>query len=80
MREEVFSALNEIFRDLFDDGGITLSDDTTADDIDGWDSLEHVNLIVMVEKRFKVKFSMDEILSLKSVGDMADLIMRKAGT
>ena len=79
MREEIFTSLNEIFRDLFDDDGITLSDDTTAADIDGWDSLEHVNLIVMVEKRFSVKFSMDEILSLKSVGDMADLIMRKTG-
>ena len=79
MKEEIFTSLNEIFRDLFDDDGITLSDDTTAADIDGWDSLEHVNLIVMVEKRFSVKFSMDEILSLKSVGDMADLIIRKTG-
>lgn len=77
-REDVMAALLLIFRDLFDNDSITLTDATTANDIEGWDSLEHVNLIVMVEKRFKVKFTMDEILSLNNVGDMADLVLRKS--
>ncbi|MDR1670053.1 MAG: acyl carrier protein [Oscillospiraceae bacterium] len=76
-RSEVMAALQELFRELFDDGSITLTDATTAADIDGWDSLEHVNLIVTVEKRFRVRFTMDEILSLQSVGDMADLVCEK---
>ncbi len=76
-REEIMAAMQLIFRDLFDDISIEITDTTTADDIKGWDSLEHVNLIVMVEKRFKVKFTMDEILALKNVGNMADLVLKK---
>lgn len=77
-REEIMAAMQLIFRDLFDDNSIEITDITTADDIEGWDSLEHVNLIVMVEKRFKVKFTMDEILALKNVGNMADLVLKKS--
>jgi acyl carrier protein len=76
-RSEVFEALQEIFCDLFDDSAIKLTETTTADDIEGWDSLEHVNLIVMAEKRFKMKFSMNEILSLKNVGGMVDLVLSR---
>lgn len=73
-REEIFTALNEVFRDVFDDEGITVSDNTTADDIEDWDSLEHINLIVAVEKKFNMKFTMGEVTSMKNVGAMVDII------
>ncbi|MBR1691224.1 MAG: acyl carrier protein [Lachnospiraceae bacterium] len=76
-REEVFDKLNEIFREYFDDEEITLSDETTADDIEDWDSLEHINLIVAVEKAFGMKFTMGEVTTMKNVGAMADLILER---
>ena len=76
-REEVFEKMNEVFRDVFEDDDITVTDETTADDIDDWDSLEHINLINAMETEFGVKFSMGEIVSLKNVGEMADLIISK---
>ena len=56
-REEIYEQLNEDFRDVFDDEDITVNDATTADDIEDWDSLEHINLIVAVEKKFNIKFN-----------------------
>lgn len=76
-REAVFEKLNEVFRDVFDDDAITVNDTTTADDIDGWDSLEHINLIASVEAEFGVKFSMGQVVTMKNVGEMADLILQK---
>lgn len=76
-REEVFEALNEVFRDVFDDEDIVVVDATTADDIEDWDSLEHINLIVAVEKKFGIKFTMPEITALKNVGEMVNLILEK---
>ncbi len=69
--------LAPIFRDVFDDPAIILSPATTADDIDGWDSLSHMNLILAVELRFKVKFALGELQSLKNVGGLVDLIDKK---
>ncbi len=69
--------LQDIFRDFFDDEDIVLTDETTADDIDGWDSLTHVQLIVAVEKAFSVKFSTVEVMKLKNVGEFAVLIEKK---
>ena len=66
-----------IFREVFDDDDIVLSRQTTADDIDAWDSLSHMNLIVAVELRFKVKFALGELQALKNVGDLADLVDKK---
>jgi acyl carrier protein len=66
-----------IFREVFDDEEIVLSRQTTADDIDAWDSLSHMNLIVAVELRFKVKFALGELQSLKNVGDLSDLVDKK---
>ena len=63
-REEIFKALNEVFQDVFDDEDIVVVDTTTAEDIDDWDSLEHINLIVAVEKKFGIKFTMPEITAL----------------
>lgn len=76
-REEVFERLNEVFRDVFDDDEITVGETTTADDIEGWDSLEHINLIASVESEFGVKFSMGQVVTMKNVGEMADLILQK---
>jgi acyl carrier protein len=70
--------LNGIFRQVFDDNSIVLTRDTTADDIDDWDSLSHLNLVIAVEMKFGVKFALGELQSLKNVGDMADLVEKKS--
>lgn len=77
-RDEIFIAANEVFRDVFDDESITVTDSTTANDIEDWDSLEHINLVVAIEKRFGIKFSMREVTSMKNVGEMVDIIMERA--
>jgi acyl carrier protein len=76
-REEVYERLNEVFREVFDDEGITVQDETTAKDIEGWDSLEHINLIVAVESEFGIKFSMGQVNGMKNVGEMVDYIWKK---
>ncbi len=76
-REEVFDRLNVVFREVFDDDTISVNDTTTADDIDLWDSFEHINLIVAIEKNFQIKFNMKETVALHNVGEMADLILTK---
>ena len=73
-REEIFERLNEVFRDVFDDKGIEVTDQTVAADIEGWDSLAHIGLIVSVERSFGIKFSIGEVSSMKNVGAMADII------
>ena len=78
-REDVYEKLNEIFRDVFDDEDITVNDATTADDIEDWDSLEHINLVVAVEKCFGIKFTMGEATGMKNVGEMADIILGRIG-
>lgn len=74
-REEVFEKINEVFRDVFDDESIVVTDTTTANDIEDWDSLEHINLIVAIENKFNIKFKMSEVTGLKNVGEMADVIL-----
>lgn len=74
-REEVFEKLNEVFRDVFDDESIEVVDKTTAEDIEDWDSLEHINLIVAIENKFGIKFKMNEVTGLKNVGEMVDVIL-----
>jgi len=69
--------LTPIFREVFDDDGIVLDRQTTADDIDAWDSLSHMNLIMAVEMKFRVKFALGELQSLKNVGELADLVEKK---
>ena len=73
-REEIYADLNEVFRDVFDDESITVTDETTADDIDDWDSLEHINLIAAVEQQFGIKFNMGQIVTMKNVGEMVTII------
>ena len=74
-REEIYKNLDEVFQDVFDDDTIHVNDNTTADDIEDWDSLEHIGLIVAIERKFNIKFNMWEITSLKTVGEMVDIII-----
>ena len=78
-REEVFKTLNEVFRDVFDDESICVNDHTTSEDIEDWDSLEHINLIAAVEQEFGMKFNMGQVVSMKNVGEMADIILSQVG-
>ena len=77
-REEIFKKLNEVFRYVFDDEDITVTESTSAETIEDWDSLSHINLVVAVEKEFGVKFSMGETQKMKNVGEMVDIIMERA--
>lgn len=73
----VMSELTELFRDLFDEEALVLTSETTADQIDGWDSQMHVMLIVAAEQRFGVKFRTAELESLRNVGQFVQLIESK---
>ena len=66
--------LNQVFQDIFDDDELTITRQTTAKDVEGWDSLMHVRLLVNVEKAFKIKFSSTEFDALRDVGELVDLI------
>lgn len=76
--QEIYDRLNEVFRDVFDDDDITVNEDTTADDIEDWDSLEHINLISAVEDEFGIRFKMGEVSSMKNVGEMVEIIKTRA--
>lgn len=76
-REEIYKELDEVFQDVFDDEDIHVEDSTTADDIEDWDSLEHINLVVAIENKFGIKFNMNEVTSLKNVGEMVDIIVER---
>jgi acyl carrier protein len=73
------SRLNEVFQDVFDDDEISITRATTAADVEGWDSLMHVTLLINIEKAFGVKFTSSEVARLASVGDLLDLIATKLG-
>ncbi len=76
-KEEVTEKLTQSFRDLFEDDTIVLFDEMTAKNIKGWDSLNHINLIILTEKNFKVKFTTKEIQNLPNVGKFIELILKK---
>jgi acyl carrier protein len=69
--------LQGIFRDIFDDDSIVLRDDMTAADVHNWDSLNHIDLIVAVEREFKIKFTTADVTSLKNVGQLLALVDKK---
>ncbi|MCI7803680.1 MAG: acyl carrier protein [Oscillospiraceae bacterium] len=73
-KNELWERLNEVFRDVFDDRKITVDENTTADDIEDWDSLEHINLVEAVEQEFRMRFKMKEVSGMKNVGEMARII------
>ena len=74
-REEAFKRLTNVFREVFDDDPIELTDETTSDDIEDWDSFEHINLIVAVESEFNFKIPMGKVVTMKNVGEMVDIIL-----
>ena len=74
---DVLSKVQEVFRDIFDDETLVLTKETTANDIEDWDSLAHINIIASCEADFKIKFSIDEIVAFKCVGDFIDSIEGK---
>lgn len=77
-RTEIFAKLNEIFEDVLDlEETPNLTDETSANDIEEWDSLSHIQLIVAVEKAFKLKFTSLEIMKWKNVGEMVDTIQER---
>jgi len=76
-REDILAKLHEIFWDVFDDESIEINDETTADDIEDWDSLTHISLIEAVETEFGFKIAMKDVLEMKNVGEMIDIIERE---
>lgn len=76
-KNQILEEVQEIFREVLDNEEIVLANETTADDIEEWDSLTHIQLIVAIEKHFKIKFTSKEILSWQNVGEMIDCIANK---
>lgn len=76
-REEVLEKVNAVIQDVFDDDSIRVSDETVASDVDGWDSLMHITLIGTIEDEFDIKFAMKDVVRMKNVGQMIDLIMEQ---
>lgn len=76
-KEQTLSAIQDIMRDILDEPDIILTETTTASDVEGWDSLTHIHLVVAIEKHFKIKFASREILSWQNVGEMIGSIQDK---
>lgn len=72
--DSIYERLNGVFRDVFDDDSICVNAETTAEDIEDWDSLNHITLIDAVESEFGVRFTMGEVSGMKNVGEMAEII------
>ena len=77
VQTEILAKVQDIFRDVLDNEDIVLTPQTTADDVEDWDSLSHIQLIVAIEKAFKIKFTSKEILSWSNVSEMTESIASK---
>jgi acyl carrier protein len=75
---EIVSRLTPVFRDVFNDDTLEVREGMTAADVATWDSLSNINMIIAVEKAFGVKFSIKDVRNLKNVGELIELIKRKA--
>lgn len=75
-RARVMGEVQVIFRDNFDDDSIVLADGTNANDIEDWDSLEQINLLTAIEKKYSLKFNLGDVRNLANVGDLLDLLER----
>lgn len=78
-RDAIYEKLTVIFRDIFDDEDIEINDNTTARDIEDWDSLEQINLLVAMENEFDIKIPLAEVSKLENVGQMVDLVAKLIG-
>ena len=76
-REEIFSGVQDIFRDIFDDDEMIIEDKTSSNDVEDWDSLNHINLVSAIEMEFKIKFALGELMELKDIRGMIDLMIEK---
>lgn len=76
-RSEILERVTKVFRDEFDNDDLVITDETTADDVEEWDSLSHVQLISSIEKEFKIRFSSKEIMKWRNVGELVDSIISK---
>jgi acyl carrier protein len=79
MTPQVETRLTRVFQAVFDDDSLHLRPEMTADDVEDWDSLTHIDLITAVEREFKIKLTTSEVMTLKNVGDLMSLIEKKTG-
>ncbi|GAB2531020.1 acyl carrier protein [Rufibacter soli] len=77
---EILKKVNDIFKSVLEDDTLVIEKETTADDVDDWDSLNHIVLVVEIEKQFGIKFTANEIVSFKNVGEMNEAIKKKLGS
>ena len=78
-REELLEAVAEILRDIFDNEELPVTEETSSADVEDWDSLEQINILVAIQEHFGIQFSLDDVKGLENVGDTLDLIERKLG-
>jgi acyl carrier protein len=76
-REMLFDGVQDIFRDIFDEEDMVIEDKTSSDNVEEWDSLNNINLVSAIEKEFEIRFSLGELMALKDVGSMIDLMVEK---
>lgn len=76
---EVFARLTEVFRDVFDDGNLLIGPQTTARDVDGWNSLANIRLMIAIEQEFNIKFDVGEFQEYRNIGDLAAAVGRRGG-
>ena len=73
-REEIFKKVSEVLCEFFDDAGLVIGEETTAADVEGWDSLRHITVIEEIEDAFDIRFAMKEVNGMKNIGEMIDII------
>jgi len=76
-KDEILKKVNDIFIDILDNEDLVLTYETTANDVDDWDSLNNIQLMVAIEKQFKIRFTLQEVESWENVGEMIDSIVSK---
>lgn len=77
--DTLLAEVQEVFRDVFDQAKLTIDRSSNASTVEGWDSLAHINLVMSIEKKYKIKFALGELKKLENVGDLLDLIAKKRG-
>jgi len=79
-REEILQTITDILRDILQQPALAITEQTTADQVERWDSINHVNILMTVERTFKIRFSLGEIKKLRNVGEMVMLVETKTGS